>query len=73
VAITGLVSLVTDSLVMCFDAANSRSYTSGSTWTDLTNNSTANVTGITLAGSGGTNHFSFDGSYGSTDKPYDIP
>ena len=61
-AITGLVSLVTDSLVMCFDAANSRSYTSGSTWADLTNNSTANVTGITLAGSGGTNHFSFDGS-----------
>ena len=60
-AITGLVSLVTDSLVMCFDAANSRSYTSGNTWTDLTNNSTANVTGITLAGSGGTNHFSFDG------------
>jgi len=27
---------------MCFDAANSRSYTSGNTWTDLTNNSTAN-------------------------------
>lgn len=60
-AITGLVSLITDSLVMCFDAANSRSYSSGNTWTDLTNNSTADVTGFTLAGSGGTGHFSFDG------------
>ena len=61
-AITGLVSIVTDSLVMCFDAANSRSYTSGNTWTDLTNNSTADVTGITFAGSGATNHFSFNSS-----------
>lgn len=61
-AITNNVSIITDGLVMCFDAANSRSYTSGNTWTDLTNNSTANVTGITLAGSGGTSHFSFDGT-----------
>ena len=60
-AITSLVSIVTDSLVMCFDAANARSYTSGNTWTDLTNNSTADVTGITFAGSGGTGCFSFDG------------
>ena len=55
-AISSCVSLVTDSLVMYFDAANSRSYTSGNTWTDLTNNSTADVTGITFAGSGGTTH-----------------
>ena len=61
-AITGLVSLVTDALVMCFDAANSRSYTSGNIWTDLTNNSTADVTVLTFAGSGGTSHFSFSGS-----------
>ena len=61
-AISSCVSLVTDSLVMYFDAANSRSYTSGNTWTDLTNNSTADVTGITFAGSGGTTHFSFNGS-----------
>jgi hypothetical protein len=61
VAITSLVSIVTDSLVMCFDAANARSYTSGNTWIDLTNNSTAEVTGITFAGSGATSHFSFDG------------
>ena len=59
-AITNNVSIITDSLVMCFDATNSRSYTSGNTWTDLTNNSTANVTGFTLAGSGGTSHFSFN-------------
>ena len=61
-AITNNVSLALDSLVMYFDAANSRSYSSGNTWTDLTSNSTADVTGITLAGSGGTTHFSFSGS-----------
>jgi hypothetical protein len=61
-AITNNVSIITDGLVMCFDAANSRSYTSGNTWTDLTNNSTADVTPITFAGSGGTSHFSFSGS-----------
>lgn len=61
-AITSLVSLVTDSLVMCFDTANSRSYSgSGNTWTDLTNNSTADVSSLTLAGSGATSHFSFNG------------
>jgi len=61
-AITNNVSIITDGLVMCFDAANSRSYTSGNTWTDLTNNSTADVTVLTFAGSGGTSHFSFSGS-----------
>ena len=61
-AITNNVSLIVDSLVMYFDAANSRSYTSGSTWTDLTNNSTADVSPLTFAGSGGTAHFSFSGS-----------
>jgi len=61
-AITNNVSLVTDSLVMYFDAANLRSYTSGTTWTSLTNTSTANVSGVTYAGSGGTTHFSFSGS-----------
>lgn len=61
-AISSSVSLVTDSLVMYFDAANSRSYTSGSTWTDLTGNSTADVSLLTFAGSGGTAHFSFSGS-----------
>ncbi len=61
-AITSLVSLVTDSLVMCFDTANSRSYSgSGNTWTDLTNNSTADVSSLTLAGSGAASHFSFNG------------
>ncbi len=61
-AITGLVSIVTDSLVMCFDAANTRSYSgSGNTWIDLTNNSTASLTGINLVGSGGASAFSFDG------------
>jgi hypothetical protein len=60
-AIGSVVSIVTDSLVMCFDAANSRSYTSGNTWADLTNNSTANVSVLTYAGSGGTAHFSFSG------------
>ena len=65
-AITSLVSLVTDSLVMCFDAANTRSYSgSGNTWTDLTNNSTADVTVLTYAGVGGSAYFSFSGS-GST-------
>jgi hypothetical protein len=63
-AITGLVSLVTDSLVMYFDAANIRSYVSGNTWTDLTSNSTADVSAITYAGSGGTSHFSFSGANG---------
>ena len=61
-AITGLVSIVTDSLVMCFDAANSRSYTSGNTWTDLTNNSTADVSALSYAGSGSATYFSFSGS-----------
>ena len=62
-AIGSVVSIVTDSLVMCFDAANSRSYSgSGNTWTDLTNNSTANVSVLTYAGSGGTAHFSFSGA-----------
>ena len=65
-AITNNVSLITDSLVMYFDAANSRSYTSGSTWTDLTNNSTANVSLLTFAGSGGTAHFSCSGSAGTS-------
>ena len=61
-AISSCVSLVVDSLAMYFDAANSRSYASGSTWTDLTNNSTADVSPLTFAGSGGTAHFSFSGS-----------
>ncbi len=60
-AISSCVSLIVDSLVMYFDAANTRSYTSGNTWRDLTNNSTSDVTGITFAGSGGSNYFSFDG------------
>ncbi len=47
---------------MCFDTANSRSYSgSGNTWTDLTNNSTADVSSLTLAGSGAASHFSFNG------------
>ncbi len=60
-AITNNVFIITDGLVMYFDAANSRSYTSGNTWTDLTNNSTADVSPLTFAGSGGTAHFSFSG------------
>ena len=55
--------IVTDSLVLCLDAANTKSYGgSGTTWTDLsTNGNNGSISGAThTSGAGG--YFSFDGS-----------
>ena len=53
----------TDGLVLCLDAANTKSYGgSGTTWTDLsTNGNSGSISGAThTSGAGG--YFSFDGS-----------
>jgi hypothetical protein len=63
-AILGGPDIVTDGLVLCLDAANSKSYSgSGTVWTDLSgNNNTGTVVNDPIFNSASRGVFSFDGT-----------
>ena len=67
-------AIVTDGLVLCLDAANSRSYPkSGTTWSDLAGANNGTLTNMDVSNFSGDNRgvFSFDGSNESINMPVD--
>jgi hypothetical protein len=63
-------TIVTNGLVLCLDAGNSRSYPgSGTTWTDLSGNGyNFNVNASAYSTTGGIPHMNFEGSFGSAKR-----